>query len=166
MDIRIQWEKVTAELPWGVQQVLHDTLELVAEGKVHLVWGHDYSGNHPCLINSVAQMLSANQGEGGNGIPMQYFAPLVGTFDQINSQLKKQGVNKDFYVSPMAADVLLRYFAPLKPKPIEESVNEAMQMEAFANNVNVHPDATDATRDWLNSLAVNNGIDDFTSAES
>jgi hypothetical protein len=164
MDIREQWERVTAELPWGVQKVLRDTLELVGEEKVHLVWGRDYSGNYPCLINSVAQMLSISKGEGGNGIPMQYFAPLVGTFDQINAQLKRDGVNTNEYVSPMAAEVLLRYFAPMKPKPIEAEVNEAMQMEAFANNISVHPDATDATRDWLNSLAVNNGIDDLTSA--
>lgn len=166
MDIREQWERVTAELPWGVQQVLHDTLELVSEDKIKLVYGADYSGNHACLINSVAQMLSVNKGEGGYGIPMQYFAPLVGTFDQINRQLKRDGVNTDQYVSPMAADVLLRYFAPLREKPIEAEVNEATQMEAFASNINVHPDATDATRDWLNSLAVNNGIDDFTPAES
>lgn len=151
-DLLPAWHKATGELPWGVQTVLHDTLSLVAQGEVTLVHSADYSEGSPCLINSVGQMLAVG---GGHGIPTQYFGPLVHLFDVINREFQEiPGYNNpsDHKVSPEVGYVLLHNFAPLKPKPIEAAVDEAMAMEAFANHVYVEPKDEDLYRDWLNSL--------------
>lgn len=145
------WFQATADLPWGVQRVLHDTLNLVAEGKVTLVHSKDYSNGSPCLINAVGQMLTSG---GGNGIPTQYFGQLVGLFDRINQHFQSvPGYNDEgYYVSPNTAEILLHWFAPLKNQPLSDAVNEATQMEAFANHIYVEPSDADLMRDWLNAL--------------
>lgn len=152
MDNLAKWTQVTSELPWGVQRVLHDTLSLVAEDKVHLVHSADYSNGSPCLINAVGQMLTTG---GGKGIPARYFANLVILFDNINQEFEKiPGYNDPStrMVSPAVGEVLLRNFAPLKDKPVSDAVDEAMAMEAFANHVYVEPSDADFARDWLNAL--------------
>lgn len=146
------WTDATAELPWGVQKVMHDTLTLVSESKVTLAYGADYSKGSPCLVNAVAQMTQAG---GGNGTPMAYFASLVGQFDRINQWLYKEGVNEEpNIVSPLAAEILLRHFAPLKEQPLEKAVDEAIEPAAFETGTYREPTDEELTRDWLNCLNV------------
>lgn len=158
-----RWNSATEALPWGVQRVLHDTLNLVEQGKVTLIHSRDYSNGHPCLINAVGQMLTTS---GGSGIPMTYFAPLVSMFDRINQafvELNQNGPNGE--VSPFVAEVLLHHFAPLKEQPVSASVDEAMQMEAFANGVYVEPKDEDLMRDWLNSMEANTPIEEMNTSQ-
>ena len=149
-DLYVQWNVATSKLSWGVQKVFRDAFQLVSEGKVTLVWGADYSNGSPCLVNSVASMLTTS---GGHGIPSTHFGEVVGLFNRINRQLMVQGVNKDNNVSPLAADIFLRYFAPEQPEPIDRKVDKAMESEAFANCVS-EPTDEDMAKDWLNALNV------------
>lgn len=159
----IEWNRVTADLPWGVQTVLKDTLELVESGDVQLVWGADYSGNHACLINSVAQMLTTG---GGYGIPMAHFGPLVSLFDRINRDLKVQGVNKNNYVSPLAAEVLLRYFAPIKPQPEDAKADTVEAMEHLATEFELSDEDAEYAKEWLNSVTVEHAQADFNASSA
>lgn len=160
-----QWNEATAKLSWGVQRVFRDALTLVSEGKVHLAYGADYNDGSPCLVNSVAQMLTTG---GGQGIPSANFGEVVSLFDRINRHLHGVNVNtENGRVSPLAADIMLRYFAPEREKPIEVAVNEATQAEAFANAVHVEPKDEDIARDWLNALQVEAAMEqDFASKEA
>lgn len=117
-----EWNKATADLPWGVQRTVHDALTLVSEEKITICYNADYRNGSPCLINAVGQQLTTS---GGHGIPMSHFGRLVGMFDRINSVLEENGVqeNKGF-ISPLAADILLKNFAPLKKIPAEKVETE------------------------------------------
>lgn len=149
-NLLLEWNAATANLPWGVQAVLHNAVELVAEDKITLVHSADYSNGSPCLINSVGQMLTVG---GGQGIPSASFGPIVRLWDTINREFTSQNVNKDDHlVSPLAGEILLQHFADLKEKPIEAAVNEAMATESFANNIYVEPKDEDVMREWVNSL--------------
>lgn len=143
----LRWNTATAALPPGVHATLKDVLNLVSEEKVKIVHQADYSAGSPCLINSMAQMLAVTNGEGGHGIPMQHFAPLVAEFDRINSYLRDQGVNTDQYVSPLAADVLLRYYAP--ERPLREGHTEASEMEEFASNFPMDAELEEKAHDFV-----------------
>jgi len=146
------WNITTAELPWGVQSVMRDTLELVSSGDVTMIYAADYKQGSPCLVNAVGQLLNVG---GGHGIPSAHFGPLVHLFDRINRHFEKiPGYNDPIskQMSPNTAEVLLRNFAPLKEKPIGEAVDDATAMEAFANNIYTEPKDADFMRDWLNSL--------------
>ena len=149
-----QWKQVTGDLPWGVQQVLKSTLELVQEEQVHLVYGQDYREGKPCLINAAATMLAANAGVGGSGIPSQYFGDLVRNFDAINRELESSKINDGSgYVSPLAAEVLLRNFGELKEKPVSNAVDEAMASAAFAADIPYRePSDADMARDFMNMM--------------
>lgn len=133
-EYRTQWQNATANLPYGVQRVFHDVFTLVAEGKkTNLVWGADYAGTSgTCLVNAADNLLITG---GGRGVPMATFSEVVSLYDHINRWLKDEGVNKDNYVSPFAAEVFLSWFAPLKEKPTEAAIEEAMVNEAFANDL-------------------------------
>ncbi len=109
------WTQATANLSWGAQAAMHDALSLVAEGKVTLAYGSDYVDGKPCLVNSVGQMLEVG---GGNGIPSANFSQVVGEFDKINRDLFEKNVNTKYnFVSPLAAEILLANFGPLKGTP-------------------------------------------------
>lgn len=116
------WTQATSEIPWGVQRTLVDTLTLVGEEKIQLVHGADYRNGKPCLINAVAQMTTVG---GGQGIPSANFGRLVGCFDRLNAQFVESKVNaNDGYVSPLAAEILLKNFGPLKART-ENKVDDA-----------------------------------------
>lgn len=156
-----KWTDATAALPWGAQRALHDTLSLVAEDKVTLVWGADYYSGSPCLVNAAATMLAKIHGEGGDGKPSNAFPDVVGEFDRINSHLKSVGVNKDNYVSPAAAEVLVHHFAPLREQEISDQINEATKNEAFAQAIPYRePTDEEITRDWLTALSTDNCVTD------
>lgn len=147
-----KWTDATSKLEWGQQRMFTDALTLVAEGKSHLVYGADYRDGYPCLVNAVAAMSTTS---GGQGIPSQYFGEVVSLFDQINRHFETVSGYNDAsvrQVSPYTADILLHYFAPLKDKPIEAAVNEAVQNEAFANGSYREPKDNDLMRDWLNAM--------------
>jgi hypothetical protein len=129
-----KWQAATAALPYGVQRVFHDVFTLVAEGKKsNLVYGSDYAGpTGTCLVNAADNLLVTG---GGRGVPMATFGDVVSLFDTINRVLKDKGVNKDNYVSPFAAEIFLSWFAPLKEKPTEAAIEEAMVNEAFAQQL-------------------------------
>lgn len=106
------WTAATTDLKYGVQRVFHDVLALAAEGKTHLTYNADYHNGSPCLVNSVGAMLTTG---GGSGIPSNHFGEVVGLFDQINLEFAARGINTEFHrVSEVAAETLLRNFAPLK----------------------------------------------------
>lgn len=145
------WSKATANLKYGVQRVFHDVFVLASEGKTHLVYGSDYNGGFPCLVNTVGSMLTTG---GGHGVPSSNFAEVVREFDSINRILKTEGVNTEVgKVSPMAAEIFLQYFAPIKEKPIEDAVNEATKNEAFAQNIPYRePSDDDLARDLIEAF--------------
>lgn len=150
-ELLAQWKNATSKLPWGAQQVFHETLTAVKDGQVSLVYGQDYNDKgNPCLVNAAASMLTVG---GGVGIPSTNFGSLVSCFDTINRELVRSGSNTgDGIVSPLAAEILLHNFAPIKEKPIETATDEAMQNEAFAEHAYSEPTDADLTRNWLNAL--------------
>jgi hypothetical protein len=94
--------------------------------------------------------------------PSSAFPEVVGTFDRINSDLGKEGINDNRpYLSPMAAEILLRWMAPAPPKPVEQAVNEATQDTAFELGAYREPTDADVARDWLNMLKVEAAQEDF-----
>jgi hypothetical protein len=152
--LREKWQNATAELPYGVQRAFKDVLELVAEEKKKdLVYGADYTDKGACLVNSAANMLVVG---GGHGIPMAQFSDVVSLFDTINQMFYTQGVNSNYHmVSPLAAEILCMWYAPLKdvppvvenweaeegnviPLPYIEATDEEME-QAFMTLLNNRP---------------------------
>jgi hypothetical protein len=120
-----------------------DVLNLVSEGKTHLVWGADYRDGKPCLVNAVGQMLSTS---GGHGIPMLAFRDVVSEFDRLNGLMFEAGINKDGYVSPLAADFLIRNFGEVKPMVVEEVTAEVKETPY------VEPSDKDLMESWLSAM--------------
>lgn len=117
-----KWTEATSRLDWGKQRVLHDTLTLAAEGKIKVVYGADDYDGSPCLINAVGCMVKS-QGEA----PSINEPVIVSLFDQINRYLETVGVNPDQghgHMSELAAETLVRYFAPLKEIPETQEIEE------------------------------------------
>lgn len=137
-NLLTQWEHATANLKSGTQNAFHDVLTLAEQDKIKLVWGADYRDGGACLVNQAGAMLTTG---GGHGVPIANFREVVSLFDQINRCLHNEGVNTDHSVSPLAADILLKYYAPLKEikTSTEEAVKEAMANEAFAEAIYVEP---------------------------
>lgn len=129
--LRQNWYKATDDLPWGVQRVFADVLTLAADEKTPspLVFGADYADGGACLVNQAAQFLKAIDGEGGTGKPMDSFGRVVSLFDDINREFLTRGINTERKVSPLAADILLQWFSPLKETPLEAEVNDAIKAE-------------------------------------
>jgi hypothetical protein len=106
-----KWTAAIEALPYGVAKAFHDVFTLAADGKTHLVYGSDYSGKYPCLVNTVGVMLKATGGQGGSGLPTKHFAEVVNLFDSINYALAHAEVNTESgMVSPLAADIFLHHF--------------------------------------------------------
>lgn len=154
-SLREQWGAATAALPWGAQRVFIDVLTLAQQEKTPspLVWGRDYGDGGACLVNQGAQLLSALDGEGGYGKPSQMFGEVVSLFDQINQEFFKNDINFNKTVSPLAADILIQWFAPLKDQPLEEQVNEAQANEAFAQGIIPERSDEDMTRALMAMLS-------------
>ena len=142
-ELKEQWQIATAKLPWGVQRVFRDVFALAAEQKTPtpLVWGRDYGDGGACLVNQGAQFLSLIAGEGGYGKPSQAFGEVVGLFDKINAEFLKADVNVNQTVSPLAADIFLNWFAPLRDRPVDHAVTESIAPEAFS--VGIIPERSD-----------------------
>lgn len=154
-SLKSQWAEATGNLPFGVQRVFKDVLDLVAEGtKKDLVYGADYTSEGACLVNASANMLVVG---GGHGIPMANFTDVVSLFDKINNWLYIQDVNTSpNLVSPLAAEILSRWYAPLKESaepiatPEDENVvslpyserTDAEMEEAFMTLLESRPMAT------------------------
>lgn len=116
------WTAATTNLKYGVQRVFHDVLALAAEGKTHLAYGADYHNGSPCLVNTVGAMLTTG---GGSGIPGRHFGEVVELFDSINREFAERGINTEYrQVSEVAAETLLRNFAPLKEPETPMKENE------------------------------------------
>lgn len=115
-ELRTKWQTATGNLPYGVQRVFKDVLDLVAEGKKSdLVYGADYTSQGACLVNASANMLVAG---GGHGIPIANFEDVVTLFDQINAYFLNVGVNESpNLVSPLGGEILAMWYAPLKDMP-------------------------------------------------
>lgn len=154
------WNLATAKLPYGVQHTFHDVLTLVSEEKKqNLVWGQDYSADYAkdCLVNASAPML---QSGGGKGIPSRNFGEVVGLYDQINRELKDRDVNTSDLVSPMAAEILLHHFAPLKEIP---DVMPDTPTEAFASNVPyIEPSDDELSRAFMEMLTSDAPVEQTT----
>lgn len=135
--LKEQWQIATAKLPWGVQRVFRDVFVLASEQKTPtpLVWGRDYGDGGACLVNQGAQFLNLINGEGGQGKPMAAFNEVVSLFDRINAAFLEADVNVDKTVSPLAADIFVQWFAPLRPRPVENAASEAVAPEAFASGI-------------------------------
>lgn len=160
-ELRSQWEKATHELPYGVQRVFKNVLDLVQEGKkTDLVYGADYSNQGACLVNASANMLVSG---GGHGIPMAAFEDVVSLFDRINKFLEGQGVNNQpGLVSPLAAEILLNWYAPIKDAPPVE------QPQSVINLPYTEPtdkEMEDAFMELLNNRPVETPFDEVVSAD-
>lgn len=111
-----EWTNAIEGLDWGVQRVLFDALQLVASDDIKMTYAADVMDGTPCLLNAVSAITvqSAHQTPGS-------FAPnVVNAFDSVNRELFTVGVNEDAHrVSPLAAEVLLRHFGPLKDAPAD-----------------------------------------------
>jgi hypothetical protein len=151
-ELRLKWNVATANLKYGEQRVFIDVLTLVAEDKKHdLVWGKDYGDGGACLVNAAGNLLTTG---GGHGIPMANFGAVVGLYDTINRIFYGRDINTDNHVSPLAAEILLQWFAPLKPTPLETEVNDAMANEAFAEGLSyTEPTDEDMTRALMEMLS-------------
>lgn len=146
MDATLKdWNTATANLPWGVQRVFLDALNSVKDEQIHMVWGRDYRDGKPCLVNAVASMLTTS---GGHGIPLNKFGPVVSAFDSLNFQLRQQGVNTDAYVSPLAAEILIRNFGDLKPEPDVDTTT----VGELSNGAYIERSDEELAQDWLNSM--------------
>lgn len=143
--LRTAWQVATGNLPWGVQRVFRDVFVLASQGKTPtpLVWGRDYGDGGACLVNQGAQFLNLINGEGGSGKPMAAFGEVVSLFDRINAAFLEADVNVDKTVSPLAADIFVQWFAPLRPRPIDSAVDEAMAPEAFATGTGTYTEPSD-----------------------
>lgn len=141
--LKEQWQIATGNLPWGVQRVFRDVFVLAADGKTPtpLVWGRDYGDGGACLVNQGAQFLNLINGEGGHGKPMAAFSEVVSLFDRINAAFLEADINVDKTVSPLAADIFVQWFAPLRPRPVGDSVDEATAPETFA--IGIIPEKSD-----------------------
>lgn len=129
-SLHVKWAHATANLNPGEQRVFRDVLTLVAEEKKsNLVWGADYSdgGKGACLVYQTTAMLSSatDQKEGTSGFPMAQFGEVVTLYDRLNRLYLEKDINTNQYVSPLAAEILLHHFAPLKPMPIETIAKES-----------------------------------------
>lgn len=140
-----KWTAATGELKPGEQAVFLDVLNLVSEGKAHLVWGSDYRDGKPCLVNAVGQMLATG---GGHNIPMQQFTEVVRAFDALNSQMHDEGVNENGYVSPLAADFLIRNFGKVKPLVVNSDVPVEAETKPY-----VEPTDAEFMASWLSAMA-------------
>lgn len=144
-ELYVKWTQATAALPWGVQRVFHDVFDLAQQGKTTLIYGSDYRDGKPCLVNTVGSMLKVG---GGHGIPTQHFGEVVSLFDQINRVLQNVDVNTTpGYVSPLAADILLHHFAPLKEKPADTNTPKAT---SGAHERYIEPTDEEIARDLVN----------------
>lgn len=114
------WNKVTSELGWGVQRAFHDALSAVAENGTKMAYGADVSNGFPCLVNTVQPMLATSYG------PMKNYGSVVREFDSINAYFERCGVNEGVFVSPLAADFMIRNFGDLKEAPTAEMIAEAL----------------------------------------
>lgn len=112
-----RWTTATGQLKPGQQAVFLDFLNLVKDGKAHLVHGADYRDGKPCLVNGVATMLSH-----GSVSPSQMFPAVVGEFDRACKAMEAMGLSEglDGYVSPLMAECLIRNFGDVKPMDLTE----------------------------------------------
>lgn len=146
------WTEATANLSWGAQNVIHTALELAKDGQVKIVYGADYYDGSACLVNTVGQMLEVG---GGSGIPMHHFSSLVGEFDRLNAEFARQGVNTDFRtMSPLAAEILLQNFGPLKDQPVAEPIAEPTTQE-LPGHREIIPEVSDEefAASWLAAIS-------------
>lgn len=151
MDIFVAWNEATAALPWGAQRALKETLQSVADEQIKLAWGADYNDGTPCLINAASTMLKAVDGEGGHGKPSMAFPNIVSAFDKVNQHLFDKGVNTHHLVSPLAAEILVANFAPLKDEPQRpEQSDVALPISDIPY---VEPNDEAIMQDWLDALA-------------
>ena len=169
------WTDATADLDWGVQRVMKETLNLVAEGKITLAHSTNValvatsdtdSRTAPCLVNAVAQMLSAD----GDVSPVSWFPNVVGAFDAVNRSLVEAGVNEHekYIVSPLAAEVLIANFGEMKPVPTEndykEAALEALKKEAEAAPY-IEPTDEEMAKAWETETTAPVGVADVPMAE-
>jgi hypothetical protein len=142
------WTEATANLPWGVQGLCHDALTLAAADKVTLVHGANYYDGRPCLFNAIRQMTQQL-----NQSPASFASDVVSAFDNVNAHLKRAKVNVDSNkVSPLAAEVLLHHFAPLKGAPTADEVERMnLERESFMRNCTPYIEPTDeeVMAQWL-----------------
>lgn len=143
------WTKATGDLLPGQQRVFLDVLNLVSEGKAHLVHGADYRNGKPCLVNAVGQMLSTG---GGAGIPSREFSEVVCQFDILNGRMLEEGINVDGYVAPLAADFLIRNFGELKPMTLTKP-DEGQVAPKYDDPPYIEPDDATLAASWLSAMA-------------
>lgn len=144
------WKIATGNLPYGVQNVLMDTLGLVKDEKIHLVYGSNYRQGKPCLFNAVSSMIMENRSEGDTGLPSTdfQFHQVVGAFDEVNRILREQGINESGYVSPLAAEILIRNFGTVKGEPDPETLTVAEE----SHGRYIEPSDEELAKDWLKSM--------------
>lgn len=153
------WTEATANLSWGAQNVIHTALELAKDGQVKIVYGADYYDGSACLVNTVGQMLEVG---GGSGIPMHHFGAMVGEFDRLNAEFARQGVNSDWRtMSPLAAEILLQHFGPLKDQPVVGPIADPIAQE-LPGHREIIPEVSDEdfAASWLAAVSTDAVVED------
>ena len=144
------WNVATAQLHWGEQRVFLDTLKLVSEEQIQMAYGTDINKDgNACLVNAARPMLASMVN--ATNTPAEKYNALVASFDEINYYLWTKGVNPDSQVvSPLAAEILIANFSPLKVPNKNEVSKEALltQVEGLdfismyeerENTINIKP---------------------------
>jgi len=143
------WTKATGDLPWGVQRTLYEALGAVANSGIKMCYGANWYDGAPCLVNAVANMISADPAK---VTPAQWFPHVVREFDMVNEALSMAGVNKyDNIVTPLAAEVLMANFGPLKPPPTEDDWQEAA-LEVLNSAPYVEPSDEEMAKAWAEAI--------------
>jgi hypothetical protein len=155
-----RWTHAVSELNWGVQAVIFDALTLVASEDIKMVYSSDSWDGTPCLFNAVSAMTEQTK-HNPHRAPSSFAPEVVRAFDQVNGELDVLGVNTSSrYVSPLAAEVLLRHFGPLKSaptdKPIPATVSTSVVVETAPY---VEPTDTELAEQWVTAQTVTPPVD-------
>lgn len=107
------WTNTTEMLPSVKQRTIQDTLLLVQQGDIKIVYGIDQLDGRPCLINAIGAMV-----KDVNESPISNEQGLVTAFDAACRYLFNMGMGDEpNIVTPLMAEVLVRHFGKLQDQP-------------------------------------------------
>ncbi|HET7713536.1 MAG TPA: hypothetical protein VFK94_04215 [Patescibacteria group bacterium] len=162
------WNRATADLPWGVQSVFKTALQSVADGDIKMVHGADSSNGSPCLVNAVNAMVSAT----ASASPSAFAPAVVGAFDYVCREFYAQmgAPNADAtYVTPFVAEVLLRNFGKDDPKPSDEELalkSVTTEPASILDDPYVEPSDEELMQAWLTAQTTPCTTDPSTPTEA
>lgn len=106
------WTRATENLPSIKQRTIQDTLLLVQQGDIKIVYGSNDFKGYPCLINAIGAMVKAVSDE-----PVHNEPQLVLAFDAACREIQGERFG---FVDSLTAEILVRHFGALQPLPQPE----------------------------------------------